>query len=76
MNKWELETCCKIRLEAIAPYDSKAGLNIVKSEIFKAMQDVIALADNLEWLNLLTAKNFKKEISSILESRNIKERIE
>jgi hypothetical protein len=66
MNDWELKTRGKIRLEVIQPCDSKAGLDIVKSEIREVAKEIF---NNLEGYE---SNDYLQEIlNSILKSRNI-----
>jgi hypothetical protein len=67
LNEWERQVRYDIWVRVIMSYDSHAGIDIVKSEIFKAMQELYKQFDPDEVI--------QDEINTILESRNIKERV-
>jgi hypothetical protein len=76
LNEWEKDVIERFEnIPIFTANSNKEIIDVVKSEIFKAMQELISIF-NPDWeggnINL---QGIKDEINSILESRNIKEKI-
>jgi len=76
-TKWEFNLLIKLVQERLSSEEEITNgqiVDIVKSEILKAMQDVIAEIDDTDWIGDESTEYIKdKVINSILGSRGIKE---